>query len=44
VSDREGIACVHPLQAYVDLEAHPERAGEAAAWLRAGRLNRRPGG
>lgn len=26
--------CVHPVQAYVDLKAHPERAEEAAAELR----------
>jgi hypothetical protein len=26
--------CVHPVQAYVDLKAHPERAQEAAAELR----------
>ncbi|MBI3203696.1 MAG: MarR family transcriptional regulator [Myxococcales bacterium] len=29
-----GIECVHPLQAYLDLLAHPERAKEAAAELR----------
>lgn len=33
----EGIRCVHPVQAYVDLKDHPERAVEAAAALR-GRL------
>ena len=32
----EGVPCVHPLQAYLDLKAHPERASEAAARLRAG--------
>jgi hypothetical protein len=26
---------VHPVQAYVDLKDHPERASEAAAHLRA---------
>lgn len=30
----EGIRCVHPVQAYVDLKSHPERATEAAAELR----------
>ena len=30
----EGIRCVHPVQAYVDLKDHPERATEAAAELR----------
>lgn len=29
-----GIQCVHPVQAYLDLKGHPERAGEAAAELR----------
>jgi hypothetical protein len=29
-----GVDCVHPVQAYVDLLAHPERAKEAAAELR----------
>jgi len=31
---REGVRCVHPVQAYVDLKAHPERAAEAAEHLR----------
>lgn len=31
---REGVRCVHPVQAYVDLKAHPERAAEAAERLR----------
>jgi DNA-binding MarR family transcriptional regulator len=31
---RDGVACVHPVQAYVDLLGHPERAKEAAAELR----------
>lgn len=30
----EGIRCVHPVQAYLDLKGHPERAAEAAAELR----------
>ncbi len=31
---REGIRCVHPVQAYLDLKEHPERATEAAEHLR----------
>jgi len=31
---REGIRCVHPLQVYLDLKAHPERSPEAATRLR----------
>jgi hypothetical protein len=34
----EGVMCVHPVQAYVDLLAHPERAQEAARHLRSTRL------
>ncbi len=30
-----GVSCVHPVQAYVDLLGHPERAKEAAVELRA---------
>ena len=30
----DGIQCVHPLQAYLDLKDHPERADEAAEELR----------
>ncbi len=37
VSQVEGIHCVHPVQAYLDLKSHPERAAEAAEELR-GRL------
>lgn len=33
-SDRDGIMCVHPVQAYLDLKGHPERAAEAAARIR----------
>ena len=29
-----GIRCVHPVQAYLDLKSHPERATEAAEELR----------
>lgn len=35
VSDSQGINCVHPVQAYIDLKAHPERAIEASEELRA---------
>jgi hypothetical protein len=31
----DGLPCVHPLQVYLDLKAHPERAEEAAAEVRA---------
>jgi hypothetical protein len=31
---RGGLRCVHPVQTYVDLKAHPERAPEAAEQLR----------
>lgn len=34
MAERDGIPCVHPVQAYVDLKAQPERAAEAAAELR----------
>jgi len=33
--DREGVRCVHPVQAYLDLEEHPERAADAADRVRA---------
>jgi hypothetical protein len=36
--NKQGIACVHPVQAYLDLLGHPERAQEAAAELRSGLL------
>jgi len=35
---RDKIRCVHPVQAYIDLQAHPERAYEAAQKLRAKHL------
>ncbi|MBW2700220.1 MAG: hypothetical protein JRF33_05330 [Deltaproteobacteria bacterium] len=35
----DGIRCVHPVQVYLDLGAHPERASEAAQRLRAAHLN-----
>ena len=34
----DGIRCVHPIQAYIDLKDHPERASEAASELRRRRL------
>jgi hypothetical protein len=33
-AEREGIRCVHPVQAYLDLKSHPERSAEAAEQLR----------
>jgi hypothetical protein len=30
----EGVQCVHPIQAYLDLKAHPERAEDAMSELR----------
>ncbi|TVQ88159.1 MAG: MarR family transcriptional regulator [Deltaproteobacteria bacterium] len=34
----DGVRCVHPVQAWLDLKHHPERAAEAAERLRAERL------
>lgn len=34
--EQQGIRCVHPVQAYLDLAGHPERAKEAAEQLRKG--------
>jgi Holliday junction resolvase len=31
----KGVSCVHPVQDYLDLKAHPERASDAATELRA---------
>lgn len=42
--DRDGLRCVHPVQAYLDLKAHPERATEAAERVRSGLLSRRHDG
>jgi hypothetical protein len=39
-----GVRCVHPIQAYVDLQAHPERAAEAAARVRSELLSWRQDG
>jgi hypothetical protein len=33
-SARDDIICVHPVQIYLDLKGHPERAKEAAAMVR----------
>ena len=33
-ASRNGVRCVHPVQAYLDLKAQPERAAEAAERLR----------
>ncbi|MEO6599735.1 MAG: type IV toxin-antitoxin system AbiEi family antitoxin [Polyangiaceae bacterium] len=33
--ERDGVRCVHPVQAYLDLKGHPERAAEAADTLKA---------
>jgi hypothetical protein len=41
---RGGLRCVHPVQAYVDLKAHPERAAEAAERLRSELLDWRHDG
>ncbi len=40
-SEREGVPCVHPVQVYLDLGAHPERAAEAATELREHYASRR---
>lgn len=33
--DRDGVACAHPVQVYLDLKSHPERSREAADHLKA---------
>lgn len=43
-SIQDGIACVHPVQVYLDLKGHPERAKEAASMVRQERLNWRSSG
>lgn len=35
----DGVRCVHPVQVYLDLKAHPERASEAAQHLRRVHMN-----
>ena len=42
--EKGGIRCVHPVQVYVDLKDHPERATEAAERLRTELLNWRRDG
>ena len=37
-SDQDGILCVHPVQVYLDLKGHPERAKEAASMVRQEKL------
>jgi hypothetical protein len=37
-STRDDIVCVHPVQIYLDLQGHPERAKEAASMVRQERL------
>lgn len=37
--DREAVRCVHPVQVYLDLKDHPERASDAAERIRAEFLN-----
>jgi hypothetical protein len=38
-ADWAGVRCVHPVQVYLDLHAHPERAREAAEQVRREYLN-----
>ncbi len=38
-SIRDGVRCVHPVQVYLDLSGHAERADEASSRLRAEHLN-----
>jgi hypothetical protein len=42
--EKDGIRCVHPVQVYLDLKDHPERAREAAERLRADLLTWRHSG
>ena len=42
--EKEGIRCVHPVQAYLDLKDQPERAEEAAERLRKEYLSWRTNG
>ncbi len=37
-SDQDGIVCVHPVQVFLDLKGHPERAKEAASMVRQEKL------
>ena len=40
-SDQEGIVCVHPVQVFIDLKGHPERAKEAASMVRQEKIKTR---
>jgi len=42
--EKDGIRCVHPVQVYLDLKEHPERASESAERLRSGLLTWRRDG
>ena len=42
--EKDSVRCVHPVQVYLDLKGHPERAPEAAEKLRSEFLNWRQGG
>lgn len=37
--DLDGLRCVHPVQAYLDLQGHPERSEEASESVREALLN-----
>lgn len=37
--ERDGVRCVHPVQVYLDLKEHPERASDAAEQIRSEFLN-----
>ena len=37
--EEQGVTCVHPVQVYLDLKSHPERAAEAAESLRKHYMN-----
>jgi hypothetical protein len=39
---KNGVTCTHPVQTYVDLQGHPERAREAADELRKRLLRWKP--
>ena len=43
-TEADGVCCVHPVQTYLDLKAHPERASEAAEHLRSELLRWRTDG
>ena len=43
-SEQDELRCVHPVQVYLDLKNHPERAREAAEHLRTRLLDWGPDG